>query len=453
MMLQLLRHFREGPGQWMDLFDTSAHFSCKVSIRATTRPLLKSAICALAAKHLSRTQNNHEQHTARSARKSLASADDRSPNWSYHAVRYYHQAIRCLKHAIAIGGRDEMDMQRGDAESRHADTFAAVAILCIYELMNAPGNAWKAHLTALPLFSASDSTLSGSSPVTIPQSPIKGPIFWSLARQDFLCAFISETQTRLNLDHVRLWQNFGLATDENSLLLPFSPFCTADIRASTDVDEDSRSNELLWLIGKVVNFITSGDGINPEDYSRPAGQRLSLGVTQELLLQRWTKLEVELQKWYDSLPPTFSPSARTKYTGDPGALGEVPDMDMIWYDIPMCAATMQSYHMACILLLVNRPQESTAIRSTVSARLRSYRMIQRDVLRHGKEICGISLADPPDSVRIHSVQPLFVAGQSFHEKPEQQLVLKLLSDIETELGWATHYQIRKLVDEWKVNDE
>lgn len=107
--------------------------------------------------------------------------------------------------------------------------------------------------------------------------------------------------------------------------------------------------------------------------------------------------------------------------------------------------------MACILLLVNRPQESTAIRSTVSARLRSYRLIQREVLRHGKEICGISLAEPPDAVRIHSVQPLFVAGQSFYEREEQELVLELLSSIEIELGWGTKYQVQKLTDEWKVN--
>ncbi|KAI8289333.1 hypothetical protein K4K60_009023 [Colletotrichum sp. SAR11_57] len=198
-------------------------------------------------------------------------------NWQYHAVRYYHQAIRCLKYAIALGGYDDTrDMDGG----RHTDTFAAVAILCM---------------------------------------------------QDFLCAFISETQTRLNLDHVRLWQNFGLATDENSLLLPFSPFCTADIRASTDVDEDSKSNELLWLLGKVVNFITSGDGIKPEDYSRPAGQRMSLGVTQELLLQRWEKLEMELQRWYESLPPTFAPSARTKYTTSTEGGENVKDMEMIWW--------------------------------------------------------------------------------------------------------------------------
>ncbi|KAK1449992.1 hypothetical protein CMEL01_07328, partial [Colletotrichum melonis] len=453
--LKLLRHFRQGPGQWMDLFDTSAHFSCKIPIRATTRPLLKSAICALAAKHLSRTQSNdNEIRQTRSARASVAPSATTPPDWQYHAVRHYHQAIRHLKHAITFAGARD-DALHSETSDQHADTFAAVAILCMYELMNAPGNAWKAHLTALSLYSASDRALGGSSPVSIPQSPTKGPIFWSLARQDFLCAFISETQTRLNLDHIRLWQNFGLATDERNLLLPFSPFSTADIRSSTNVDEDSKSNELLWLLGKIVNYMTNGDGIRPEDYSKPAGQRMSLGLTQELLLGRWTKLEVELQEWYESLPPTFVPSARTRFSSRHGDLGDdETDMNLerVWYDIPMCASTMQSYHMAQILLLVNRPQESTAIRSTVSARLRSYRLIQKGVLRHCKEICGISLADPTDAVRVHSVQPLFVAGQAFYTRPEQELVLELLSGIETELGWATNHQRRKLIDEWKVND-
>ncbi|KAK1657268.1 hypothetical protein BDP55DRAFT_442418 [Colletotrichum godetiae] len=440
----------------MDLFDTSAHFSCKIPIRATTRPLLKSAICALAAKHLSRTQlSDRETRETRSVRTSEAFSATTNPDWQYHAVRHYHRAIKGLKHAITLAGASD-DARDREASDRNEDAFAAVAILCMYELMNAPGNAWKAHLTALSLYSALDGTMNGSSPISIPRSKTKGPIFWSLARQDFLCAFISETQTRLNLDHIRLWQNFGLAADEHNLLLPFSPFSMADIRSSTNVEEDSKSNELLWLMGKIVNYTTHGDGVHPEDYSRPTGQRLSLGLTQELLLQRWTKLEVELQEWYESLPPTFAPSGRTRLSSRLRNLGK-SDADMgmerVWYDIPMCASTMQSYHMARVILLVNRPQESTAIRSNVSARLRSYRFIQKEVLRHCKEICGISLADPTDAVRVHSVQPLFVAGRAFYTQPEQELVLELLSGIETELGWATNHQRRKLIDEWKVNDE
>ncbi|TDZ30416.1 Transcription activator AMTR1 [Colletotrichum spinosum] len=444
LALQLIRHFREGPGQWMDLFDTSAYFSRKIPIRATTRPLLKSAICALAAKHLSRTQH-HTHHTHHDP-------DPKAPDWQYHAVRFYHQAIRRLKTAIAhdssSGGSS------GEAGEGHPDTFAAVAMLCIYELINAPGHAWKAHLTALPLYSSSSSSsgvevADAMSPVPIPRSPIRGPIFWALARQDFLCAFVSETQTRLNLGHVRMWQNFGLATmgdEEGLLLLPFSPFCTAEARVlpaageegEGGAEEDARSNELLWLLGKIVNYITSGDGICSEDYARPAGWRMAVGLCQEVILERWQLLDDELRRWVEGLPATFEPSARS----------EGPGMERVWYAVPQCAATMQSYHMAAILLLVNRPHESTAIRSTVSARLRSYRHVQDEVRRHAREICGISLADPTAAVRVHSVQPLFVAGQSFHEEADQELVVGLLEGIERDLGWATEYQISKLREEW-----
>ena len=111
---------------------------------------------------------------------------------------------------------------------------------------------------------------------------------------------------------------------------------------------------------------------------------------------------------------------------------------------------MQSYHMARILLLVNKPQESTAIRSTVTARLRSYRIIQEEVRYHSQEICAISLSSPPDAVRIQSLQPLFVAGQCLSEAVDRQTVRDLLKGIQNDLGWATEYRIRKLDEEWKA---
>lgn len=258
---------------------------------------------------------------------------------------------------------------------------------------------------------------------------------------------ISETQTRLDLRDVRLWQNAGLATTEDGTLVPFSPLCSADIRTSADVEEDTKSNELTWLIGKLSNHLTSGDAINPLDYALPHGQRPTVGVTQERLLERWKMLVAEFAKWHQSLPATFKPYARTPYTTDQ-LESCFNSFEQIWYELPICAATMQNYHMAMILLLVNQPQECTFIRSTVSARLNSYRKVQQDVHRYAKEICGISLADPSDPVRANSVQALFVAGQVFHREGEQQAVLKLLEDVERDLGWTTRFHRAKLVDEW-----
>lgn len=271
-------------------------------------------------------------------------------------------------------------------------------------------------------------------------------------------AAITETQTRLNLQDPRLWKSAGLALagDEHGVRLPLRPSSSTDVYASADVEEDRRSNELTWLLSKIMNHLTMGDALIPEEYARPTGQRNVIGLTQEELFSRWEQLRKELQNWLESLPPSFNPSVRKPFVIQKESSREGDDccagFEEIWYELPLCAATMQSYHMARILLLVNQPHESTAIRSTVSARLRSYRMIQEETLRHSREICGISLANPPDSVQVHSVQPLFVAGQAFHSPKERSAVVALLSGIEREVGWSTSYHVTKLKYEWGEGD-
>lgn len=168
----------------MDLFDTGAYFSSKVPVIAATRPLLKSAACALAAKHLQHVHANQPSQLPHPSRGSLLSLTDDSFDWHYQSATYYDQAIGYLKDAV--------NLQRFDEDtSEKEEMCAAVAILCTYELMNAPGTAWRAHLSALPLFSPESEASAPTSPVIIPRTAIKGPIFWSLARQDLLCACTS----------------------------------------------------------------------------------------------------------------------------------------------------------------------------------------------------------------------------------------------------------------------
>ncbi|KAI1751976.1 hypothetical protein F4782DRAFT_164892 [Xylaria castorea] len=446
LALHLLRRFKEGPGLWMDLFDTGAYFSSKLPVMAATRPLLKSAACALAAKHLYRlgvSWNDTKQFALRALRKSHFPSQLGDIDWRYQSARFYGQALDHLNTTI-----DSHPFE--DDSTNREEIFAAVAVLCTYELMDAPGTAWKAHLSALPLFTPRAEVASTASPVVIPRTAISGPIFWSLARQDLLCSFISETLTRLDLKNMKLWQHAGLATDGQGLLFSFEPPSFANPRISADIEEDTKSNELTWILGKIANYIVSGDALVPEDFSLPPGQRPTLGIAQELILERWTELMNELQQWFRSLPSTFRACSRTKASHSVGTHDDLvlDGFEQSWYDLPLCAATMQSYHQANIILLVNRPQESTAIRSTISARLCSYRQIQEQATYHAKQICSISLANPTDPVRINSVHALFVAGQVFHKREEQNVVLHLLSDIEHDLGWTTSYYIQRLVDEW-----
>lgn len=259
----------------------------------------------------------------------------------------------------------------------------------------------------------------------------------------------------MDLKDVRLWQNVGLVTDEYGNLFPSPAASPFETQNSLGIEEDMKSNELTWLLGKIANHLTAGDSIIPEDFILPREQRPYIGITQELLHDRWEILMSELDKWYDCLPSTFTETARTWGEGncDPVYNLAVQTFEQIWFDLPICAATIQSYHQARILLLVNQPQQSTAIRSTVSARLRAYRHALKEALYHAREICGINLAHPADPVRINSVQALFVAGQVFQETREQDAVLEILTGIERDLGWTTQYHVAKLIDEWGRRDE
>ncbi|PYH88716.1 hypothetical protein BO71DRAFT_488552 [Aspergillus ellipticus CBS 707.79] len=403
----------------MDSFDSSsAYFSIRVPILAATRPMLKASVCSLAAKHLHRLAS---QPTASQPHRSPLGWIAEDIDGKFQSVNFYDQTLTYLKEAL---GSEAADVETATALSRREEMFAVIAILCITE--------WRAHLSALPFLHLG--VPGGSSPgYPFPNSSmqVSRSVFWSLARQDCLSAYPHQTGPG-DLD---LWRNFDLAIDPFGLLLPTTPGKFYRI-ADPWLEEARRSNALIWIMGKICNLITSGDGLTAGEFESPPGHRPWFGATQEDHLERWKSLERELRNWHNSLPETFNPCAQK-----PLALSELLPVSSgcpqallaTLFTIPMCAVTIQTYLMARILLLINQPQESTAIRSTVTARLRSYRETSIEVLQHARQVCSISLAGLPDAMLPHSVQPLFVAGQCFEEPWERQLVLKLLRGIERDI--------------------
>lgn len=142
---------------------------------------MRASACALSAKHLHRL-----------CQRDLASAP---PLWDiqnsclpqtigaadlgFESVRFYDEAIHHLKGALVSSV----------ARDRPEEMFAAVAILCIYELTDAPSTGWRAHLSALSfLYQRAPGGMSPSS--VLPESLLHIPcsVFWSLVRQDCLSA-------------------------------------------------------------------------------------------------------------------------------------------------------------------------------------------------------------------------------------------------------------------------
>ncbi|GMF70022.1 unnamed protein product [Aspergillus oryzae] len=348
----------------------------------------------------------------------------------------------------------------------HSDeVLAATAILSVYEFLDATGPAWNRHLSGVK--SLLDVAEVGMMPLeqhpspgeALPQ-PLKRPglskarraTFWNFARQDYLAAFINECNTRLNTDDLVLWTEAGLQIDNMGFIIPSNSNAAGYPEGDDVMKEDLIGNGLIWILSKIINFISSGDNLQLGSGPVNTGP---LGISQQVLLERWYRLETELDVWYNGLPDTFRPCARLEHPlqkdgdgdGDGCALSE------IWYSIPVCSSAMQHYHMARILLLINKPHESTSRRSTITNRLNSYRSIESEIRFHSREIVGISMAHPEGSVRINSLQPLFVSGQCLTEPREREMVLQLLRGIEFDLGWATGYRVKQLLREWGWDEQ
>ena len=202
---------------------------------------------------------------------------------------------------------------------------------------------------------------------------------------------INECQTRLDTDDLDLWREAGLSIDAEG-------FINLNQKTSESADndgvmrEDMVCNALVWLISKLINYIAAGEMFTPI----PAGHReentqsdepLSVGISQQALLERWERIDSEIIAWHSGLPDTFKPCARIPHQLPPA--GAEPSSSLfseIWYSIPMCGSTIQNYHMARILLLINKPHETTARRTTISRRLTSYRLIGEEIMHHCGEI-------------------------------------------------------------------
>lgn len=251
-------------------------------------------------------------------------------------------------------------------------------------------------------------------------------------------AVINETQTRVDDKDFGNWAAAGLPVNEDGHVT-----LGQDMNRDLWLCDDTMPKALIWILAKIVNYLAIGDsidGVFPQDSNSPVSL---IGINQLTLLSRWQQLVRELDKWSQELPDIFAPCAHL--VEDVTYESIFPE---IWFSIPMCASTMLLYHMARIILLVNKPQESTARQNTLCSRLQSYRYIDAEARYHSREICGIALGTPDASVRIHMVQPLFVAGQCLTQARERQVILKLLKDVEDDLGWATDSHVQKLQFQW-----
>lgn len=280
---------------------------------------------------------------------------------------------------------------------------------------------------------------------------------WDFAFLDYLASYANRRRTRLEPEHLDLWRAAGIPIDDHGKLRLENVASMAYAAGEPLARDDVIGYGLTWLLLKLMNFIAEFKEMQQGTHS-PTPTTTPMNLTPAAaagaasqsngLSAKWLRLSHEFQTWYESLPETFQPYVRIEQPQDLSRADSAPlPFPEILFSTAARAATMQHYHFARIILLLNRPPDA---QSTPRDRLLGYRETTKEVDHCCREVAGVALGRPPPAVRIHMVQPLFVVGQCYDSSgPEgRQVVVDLLRGIEADCGWATEYRVRQLQALW-----
>lgn len=416
----------------MDLFDRDKHFTHLVPLKALRDALLRNAIAAVAAKQLGRVKGNRP-FTNQQAQKPSAMEvleDNSGVDWFYKAANYYDKAIAFSRQYLqAVSGGlsnpSSPDPRTTASMANSDDLLVAISIFSLYESLDNLETGWLQHLAGLK------SLLRAVSPSQQVQNQIAPSLtvgrlasFWNFARADYQAAYINRQRTLLDTDDTALWNSCGLEVQSDGSLYNSTEYVKNDPLHSRALAE-LVAHTLLWLVLRVMNYLA-------DDESSSTRQT------------QWDQLTRQLDHWYANRPETFQAVAVIRHPAS--GRTQLSQLSEAFFSIDVCAAAMQLYHFARILLLLHRP--ITAERSAVRNRLKAYREVSTEAIRHAHEIIGIALGRPPPAIRVEMLLPLSIAGACLEENDERKVVLELLRAIEQDTGCATEIRCQELIQEW-----
>ncbi|KAI7152526.1 hypothetical protein KC324_g14802 [Hortaea werneckii] len=256
--------------------------------------------------------------------------------------------------------------------------------------------------------------------------------FWNFARADYQAAYINRQRTLLDTKDRQLWRDFGLQIqDDGSLYADPSNIKNEPLQCRHVAQLVAHT--LLYLVLRTVNYLSLDSDQDP--------------AARQCM---WEQISSQLDMWHGNLPETFRPCAQIRHpmpmqTQRNGGSSQLTE---VFFSIKQCAAAIQLYHFARILLLLNKP----SLRSGMS-RLKAYREVSTEAIMHAREIIGIALGRPHPAVRVEMNLPLYVAGGCLEAEDERRVVLDLLKAMEQDTGCSTDVKVRSLVDEWGWNIE
>ncbi|OMP85291.1 hypothetical protein BK809_0003961, partial [Diplodia seriata] len=275
----LLRIYQHGVGPWMDVLDHTQRYQRDVLRLALASPLILHALCALAAKQMSRADA--------SAPPSL---------WEPLAARYYGESLRLLIRALAedtsaaateaegagVGGAGGEGGGGTGRTRKREETLTATILLASCELLAAPSADYARHLRgALTLMQTGGIDFRSA-------SRLEAAGLWVFARQDVAMAVAGK---RGLLWGVGRWG------------------CDWSGAGDAEEEEDWWGRKLLWLLARAVECVfVDADGSGLASRVEPVEGLLA-----------------ELEEWRGALPRSFE-GLRLK-----GGLAE--GLDEMWFPI------------------------------------------------------------------------------------------------------------------------
>ncbi|KAL7930199.1 hypothetical protein V8C35DRAFT_313787 [Trichoderma chlorosporum] len=415
----LLRHYTENLAPWLDIFGDKCFFQTCVPRLIGTHPILKYAIAALAAKHLSNVGGFRATNCGPMSTLALTELYPSAGNvdWAFKAANYYHQAATHSQHPSPLYGT-ETSLILTDV------SMASNAILTLYEMIDSNYDEFytrireiKSQLVRFP----NDNSMSQPmfAPFKLHGSPSALASYWHCMPHDLLSSYDQKRIPLLDYEAPYNWT--GGPVDDFHLNEPASMTKTPWV-------------QLFMLLIQIMEKFTT----NPS-----RGDRGTKDVDRG---SSWDNLWKSLDRWHAQLDLQFEPYSHYKLSSHltlSQGLVE-PVFDEILFPSAVSAATLSYYHFARILLLLAKPTDQ----SNPQAMLLYYREILADIEDHCTKICGIAAARPGPAARIHSVLPLFLAGECLVEPRLRTAVVQLLQDVEADTGWPTASYINRLHQGW-----
>ncbi|KAM3417488.1 hypothetical protein BST61_g5732 [Cercospora zeina] len=434
-MAYLIRHFTEAIAPWMDLFDRDKHFTHRVPLKALRDALLRNAVAAVAAKQLGRVKGQ-KPFTGRQSQKPSAMEvlDDGTTevDWFYKAANYYDKAIAFSRQYLqAVSGElsnpPSPNTQMAVSLANSDDLLVAVSIFSLYESLDNRQTGWLQHLAGLKSLLGAVSPMQQAQNQVVPSLTVgRLASFWNFARADYQAAYLNKQRTLLNTEDFALWNSCGLEVQPDGSLYKSTEFVKNDPTHSRALAE-LVAHTLLWLVLRAMNYLAS-------DENSTARQ------------SQWEMLTRQLDHWYGNLPDTFQPCAHIRHPASGRSVRS--QLCEAFFSIDVCAAAMQLYHFARILLLLHRPITTAIERSAFRNRLKAYREVSTEAIRHAHEIIGVALGRPHPAIRVEMLLPLSIAGACLEENDERTVVLEVLHAIEQDTGHSTGMRREELMQEW-----